>query len=144
TRMDSKSSLACKFGGTSLADAAQIRQVASIVQADSRRRFIVVSAPGKRHPTDKKVTDLLYLCHHTLKEELSAASVFALVRERYEQIGRDLGVHGVSAWLDEVETEMNARLESGLSADWLASRGEYLHARLIAAYLNARFVDAAD
>lgn len=143
-RAQSETSLACKFGGTSLADAAQIRQVASIVRADSRRRFIVVSAPGKRSPTDKKITDLLYLCHHTLNEELRAASVFALIRERYEEIGRDLGVDGVSGWLDEVEGEMNARSEAGLSADWLASRGEYLHGRLIAAYIGARFVDAAD
>lgn len=137
-------SLACKFGGTSLADAGQIRRVAAIVRADPRRRFVVVSAPGKRHSADKKVTDLLYLCHHTLKEELSAASIFALVRERYEEIGRELGVEGVGGWLDKVEAEMASRSAEGLSADWLASRGEYLHARLIAAFLGARFVDAAD
>jgi len=136
--------LACKFGGTSLADAGQIRQVASIVRADPRRRFVVVSAPGKRNTGDKKVTDLLYLCHHTLQEELSADSVFALIRERYEEIGRELGVAGVAGWLDEVAAEMAKRSDVGTSADWLASRGEYLHARLVAEYLDAEFVDAAD
>jgi aspartate kinase len=142
--MTDSSLIACKFGGTSLADAGQIRQAASIVRADPRRRFIVVSAPGKRRSGDKKVTDLLYLCHHTLKEELSAASVFELVRERYEEIGRELGVAGVEVWVDEVEAEMSARSAEGLSADWVASRGEYLHAQLIAAFLGARFVDAGD
>ena len=44
--------IACKFGGTSLADAAQFRKVASIIQADANRRAVVVSAPGKRHKQD--------------------------------------------------------------------------------------------
>lgn len=32
----------CKFGGTSMADAAAMRQAAEIVKADPRRRYIVV------------------------------------------------------------------------------------------------------
>ena len=39
--------IVCKFGGTSLADATGIRRAAAIVRADSARRFVVVSAPGK-------------------------------------------------------------------------------------------------
>ena len=42
----------CKFGGTSMADAAAMRQAAEIVKADPRRRYIVVSAPGKRSAED--------------------------------------------------------------------------------------------
>ena len=49
----------CKFGGTSLADAAQIRKVCDIVLSDPERRLVVVSAPGKRNKADTKVTDLL-------------------------------------------------------------------------------------
>ena len=37
-----------KFGGSSLADANQFKKVASIVNADPDRRFVVASAPGKR------------------------------------------------------------------------------------------------
>ena len=48
-----------KFGGTSLANAFQIRKVCDIVLADPDRHIIVVSAPGKRTPDDIKVTDLL-------------------------------------------------------------------------------------
>ena len=38
--------IAVKFGGTSLADAAQFRKVAAIIKADANRRAVVVSAPG--------------------------------------------------------------------------------------------------
>ena len=48
----------CKFGGSSLADAAQVNKVIDIVLADPARRIVVVSAPGKRHSGDTKVTDL--------------------------------------------------------------------------------------
>ena len=51
-----------KFGGTSLADAGQFRKVQQIIKSDPDRRFIVVSAPGKRFPDDIKVTDLLLKC----------------------------------------------------------------------------------
>ena len=49
----------CKFGGSSLANAAQLNKVIDIVLADPARRIVVVSAPGKRHGGDTKVTDLL-------------------------------------------------------------------------------------
>lgn len=48
-----------KFGGSSLASAEQVQKVVDIIQADPQRRFVVVSAPGKRHADDTKVTDLL-------------------------------------------------------------------------------------
>ena len=39
--------IALKFGGTSLADANQIRKVAAIINQSQHRRYVVVSAPGK-------------------------------------------------------------------------------------------------
>ena len=48
-----------KFGGSSLADATQIKKVCDILLSDEERRVIVVSAPGKRFSSDIKVTDLL-------------------------------------------------------------------------------------
>ncbi|HEM3596733.1 TPA: aspartate kinase, partial [Streptococcus suis] len=48
-----------KFGGSSLASAEQLEKVFNIVQSDSERRFVVVSAPGKRNAEDTKVTDAL-------------------------------------------------------------------------------------
>ena len=52
----------CKFGGTSMADGNVILSAAKIVNADATRRYVVVSAPGKRFGGDIKVTDLLYAC----------------------------------------------------------------------------------
>jgi len=49
----------CKFGGTSVASAQQIKKVAGIVKADPSRKIVVVSAPGKRFEEDVKVTDML-------------------------------------------------------------------------------------
>ena len=55
-----------KFGGSSMADAGQLRKVRDIILADKHRRVVIVSAPGKRFSADHKLTDLLYLCHaHT-------------------------------------------------------------------------------
>ena len=58
----------CKFGGTSLADGNNIRRVTEIVNGDPSRRFVVVSAPGKRFSDDIKITDLLYACYKESEE----------------------------------------------------------------------------
>lgn len=139
-KAESTAPIVAKFGGTSVASAEQIKKLAAIVKENPRRRYVVVSAPGKRTPDDKKVTDLLYLCHHVASEGVDVGPTFALIRERYEEIARDLGVSDITASLDEVEQE----IRNGATEDWIASRGEYLHARLIASYLDARFIDAAD
>ena len=62
-------SIVCKFGGTSLACAENVRRCAEIVQSDARRRFVVASAPGKKHKTDTKVTDLLIHCYKSRGDE---------------------------------------------------------------------------
>ncbi len=134
--------LVCKFGGTSLADASQIRRVEAIIRSHPNRRCIVVSAPGKRHKADKKITDMLYQCQHLVTQGQDAASPFGLIRSRYQAIaaGLDVSLTDTEVWLDEVE----GMLRQGQTSDWVASRGEYLNALLIAAFLGARFVDAAD
>ena len=52
-----------KFGGSSLASAAQFRKVGNIIRADKDRIYVVPSAPGKRNVSDTKVTDMLYECY---------------------------------------------------------------------------------
>ena len=79
-----------KFGGTSVADAAQLRRVKAIVEADEGRRWVVPSAPGKRSNADKKITDLLYLCHASAKQGVGLDEVFGVIAERYREIVRDL------------------------------------------------------
>ena len=41
-----------KFGGSSCASAAQFEKVGQIINADPARRYVVVSAPGKRYNSD--------------------------------------------------------------------------------------------
>ena len=132
------SSVVCKFGGTSVADAAQIRKIGSIVRADPRRRYVVVSAPGKRNARDKKVTDLLYLCHELAEADLPIDEAFRPIRERFLQIAGELGVR---ADLQSPIREVEEGIRGKASRDWVASRGEYLAALLVADYLQARFVD---
>ena len=48
----------CKFGGTSMADENAIRKVKEIIDADKSRKYVVVSAPGKRFAGDEKIENL--------------------------------------------------------------------------------------
>jgi aspartate kinase len=133
--------IVCKFGGSSVADARQIRKIEAIIRSDPRRRYIVVSAPGKRNPQDEKITDLLYTCQSLAAEGRSYERPFQAVGNRYLQIDRELETGSeIRNWLEE----LRGQLDSGASADLTASRGEYLCARLLAAHLKATFVDAAE
>ena len=81
-----------KFGGSSMADAAQFAKIKAIVESDDSRRVVVVSAPGKRFKDDHKVTDLLYLCHAHVQYGVSCENIFQMIRERYEGIAKDCGL----------------------------------------------------
>lgn len=133
--------ITCKFGGTSLADADNIKIMESIVRADSRRRFVVPSAPGKRFDTDKKVTDLLYAWHGIAAQGLDPAEPKRIIRQRFEELAAGLGVQvNIAGLLDEIE----ANAAAGASSDYMASRGEFLNGKLVAALLGAEFVDPAE
>ena len=60
-----------KFGGSSLADANQLKKVKDIIMNDDARKFIVVSAPGKGVNNKHKVTDLLAMCHELSAHDLN-------------------------------------------------------------------------
>ena len=132
---------AAKFGGSSLADAVQFQKVRDIVCADDTRRVVVVSAPGKRHGGDNKVTDLLYLCHAHLQYGVSCESVFAMIEDRFRDIQQGCGI---PADLAPEFACIRGSMRKGMPIDELVSRGEYLTAKLMAAYLGFDFVDAAD
>ena len=127
-----------KFGGSSLADAAQFRKVADIIHDHPLRKFVVVSAPGKRHSSDIKVTDLLYRANACAGTE-EFPTVMAEIKARFDEIAAELGIC-VELGLDEIA----AQIQNGAGSDYCASRGEYLNAKLMAAYLDRPFVDAAD
>ncbi|MDP4144443.1 MAG: aspartate kinase [Bacillota bacterium] len=130
-----------KFGGSSLASAEQFRKVKAIIDSDENRRFVVPSAPGKRNSKDYKITDLLYLCHAHVQQGISFDDVFKLIIERYTQIISELSLTlDIMPYLNEVKE----KLTSGASADYAASRGEYLNGLILSNFLDAEFVDAAD
>ena len=133
--------IVAKFGGSSVADAGQFRKVAGIMAADRRRRIMVVSAPGKRQAGEVKITDLLYRCHDMASRSASIDEPFALIADRFYGIAAALGIHSA---LPELLRRMRRDFDLGASRDYMASRGEYLCARLMAEYLGAEFVDPAD
>jgi len=133
--------IVCKFGGSSVADENRIRQIESIIRADKRRRYIVVSAPGKREADDRKITDLLYLCHELAEQGLDIEAPFHIIRNRFLDIARGLKVGlDIEGILDEIYRQ----IKEGASSDLAASRGEYVSARLLADYLGGVFIEAAE
>jgi len=127
-----------KFGGTSLADAAQFQKVRDIVRADPARRFIVASAPGKRSPEDVKVTDLLLSCYEKAAAGEDFSADLDAVGARFRGIVDGLGLDFPLA--DELDT-LREHLRYEPQRDYVLSRGEYLNSRLLAAYLGFTFVD---
>ena len=131
-----------KFGGSSMADAGQYRKIRDILLSDSARRVVVVSAAGKRNKNDHKITDLLYLCHAHSQYGVDCSQVYEMIVSRYCGIRDELGI---KLDLETEFAELKQRIDSkSVTADELASRGEYFSAKLMAAYLGFQFIDAAD
>ena len=123
-----------------MANADTIALVADIVKADKARRFVVVSAPGKREKTDIKVTDLLYSC----AESGNFEQAFGKVKKRFEDIVKGFGS---KVTLDiNAEERKIAKWIQGKKCikDYLASRGEYLAAKIMADILGYEFIDASE
>lgn len=130
----------CKFGGTSCADSKVIEKVADIIKSQSERRYVVVSAPGKRYSADEKITDILYSLAAEAAEEGECAN-FYKITERYTEIINGLKIkEDISPVLDEIK----ATIEKTADKDYAASRGEFLNAMIFAKYLGFEFVDAAE
>lgn len=130
-----------KFGGTSVADSLQIEKIKSIVEADGDRRYIVVSAPGKRFEKDSKVTDLFYLFKNNLDANLPSDQIWGIIRDRF--IAEEIAL-GNSGIIGKELDIIKQKIEDGETIDYIVSRGEYLNAVLIAKYLGFDFVDAKD
>ena len=129
-----------KFGGSSVADSIQIIKTRDIILQDEGRNYIIVSAPGKRYEGDNKITDLLYLCKTHMDHNLPWEQLFEVIVDRYVAVAHKLGVDGV---LDEHFEIIRKKINEGSSTEYIVSRGEYLNAVMIAAYLGYDFVDSA-
>ena len=131
-----------KFGGSSVADADQIRKVKAILESDERRMVAIVSAPGKRTSEDDKITDLLYKCNSLVQKGLTCRPVFNEISKRFVQIAQKLKIDDVK--LSECLDDIRCNIDAGRGADYTASRGEYLSALIISEFLGWEFVDAED
>ena len=128
-----------KFGGSSLANAEQFKKVADIIRSDEARRYVIPSAPGKRFSGDTKVTDMLYDCYSSKKEDFK--SKLEAIKARYNEIIAELGLE---LSLDEEFKTMEACFIGKAGRDYAASRGEYLNGIVLAHYLGYEFIDAAE
>ncbi|MBQ7652847.1 MAG: aspartate kinase [Clostridia bacterium] len=128
----------CKFGGTSMASAESIRKVADIINADAERRFVVVSAPGKRDSNDIKITDSLY-ASFAMKNAEDSYQLFDAVVNRYLDLVKELEID-----IDIMSTinVYRAKLTTSDRADSIVAMGEHLSAMILASVLKWDFVDA--
>ncbi|WLV23515.1 aspartate kinase [Aciduricibacillus chroicocephali] len=127
-----------KFGGSSVANATQIKKVCDIIKSDDSRKFVVVSAPGKRNKEDIKVTDLLIELGDTYASGKAYESVFEKIVKRYADIIEELDLP--KSLLDEITDSTKKTLESDepdeIKFDAVKASGEDSSARIVSAYLN--------
>ncbi len=124
-----------------MADGINMLRVADIIRADSARRYIVVSAPGKRFGGDSKITDLLYETHAEFLRTGTLGAAYEKVSSRFRRIVDELHL---SFDIDAVLKETAAEIGRERSEEFTASRGEYLAARVMAELLGVPFADARD
>ncbi|WP_136079926.1 aspartate kinase [Pontiella desulfatans] len=124
-----------KFGGSSVANAEQISKIIDIVTADADRRIVVVSAPGKRHGDDAKVTDLLIALATAVLNGENHESALKAVVDRYAQIQHELALP--KSVVETIEADLRGRIGSRGSndlqfMDTMKASGEDNNAKLIA------------
>ena len=132
-----------KFGGSSLADAKQIKKVCNIILSDRERRIAVVSAPGKRDDNDTKVTDLLISLAETCRDKGDTELALDAVIDRYASIAKDL--HLGKEIVRTIKKDLLGRMEKladdasnyGMFLDLLKAAGEDNSAKLVACYLQS-------
>jgi len=143
-------SIVMKFGGSSVADAACMRQVASLVKAASARGpLVVLSAMGKT------TNGLFAAAQAAEKGDLpKALDGLALLAAAHRKSASDLFDGRVPQELDHTLTEYFAELEmimrgvallrelSPRSMDAVASFGERLSTLLFSAFIGAPLMDA--
>lgn len=130
-----------KFGGSSVATADQFQKVKAIIDQDPQRQLVVVSAAGKYGSATQKLTDTLYLIADGMEAGRDVSPLMTQVMVRLEAINQTLDLQ---VPLTKLMNTIRHRLATHYSRDYLVSRGEFLTAQLMAAYLGYTFVDAAD
>jgi len=134
-----KNIIVAKFGGSSLADASQVKKVCDIIIGCPERSVVVVSAPGVRSANDTKVTDLLI----SLAGERLAGSdgdiYFSRVFDRFSDIATALRIEEILPVIRDhiIQTIENIPESTDRYIDAVKSLGEHCCALTVAAYLNS-------
>ncbi len=134
-----------KFGGSSLSTGKQLEKVLEIVISDPDRKLVVVSAPGKRHSDDIKVTDLLIAAAEHVLETGEPGPFLDDVINRYAEIAieLDLGQEAIEMVTDRFMQVLAERQQSRARyIESVKASGEDNHARLVAAFFRSRGLEA--
>lgn len=134
-----------KFGGSSLASAKQLTKVLNIVKSDSNRRFVVVSAPGKRDANDTKVTDALIKYYNAYTSGQDVTEVQNWIIERYQSIVNELNLGStiMKKISDAIKHLASEPIEGNdFLYDTFLAAGEDNNAKLIAEYFSKNGVPA--
>ncbi|SES82531.1 aspartate kinase [Oceanobacillus limi] len=128
-----------KFGGSSVANATQLRKVAEIIRKDPSRKFIVVSAPGKRSGDDDKVTDLLIKMGNAYAQNENYEEQIATVLDRFREIIIDLEIStDILSNIQETIVEVLQReVPINQKLDAIKAIGEDSSAKILSSYLNS-------
>ncbi|QIH75809.1 aspartate kinase [Macrococcoides canis] len=129
----------CKFGGSSVADAQQIKKIMKIINEDNKRKYIVVSAPGKRYKEDIKVTDMLITLIEAVLHKKEYQEIITQILERFLQIEKELNI--AHSLIETFRSQLNDYIkryqhQPERLTDALKSCGEDFNAQLIANYNN--------
>ena len=128
-----------KFGGSSLASASQLQKVLNIIKSDKDRKFVVVSAPGKRDDNDTKVTDALIQYYRAYIEGEDLIPHQEWIIKRYQQMVSELQLKPLvlekitKSILDLATLPIE---ENPFLYDTFLAAGEDNNAKLIAAFFN--------
>lgn len=134
-----------KFGGSSLASATQLKKVLDIIKDDPERRFVVVSAPGKRNAEDTKVTDALIRYYKEFTSDKDVTQTQQWIIERYRDITEELGLKEtiIQEIAEDIYNLTNLPKKGNpFTYDAFLAAGENNNAKLIAAYFNQNELEA--
>ncbi|WP_099158858.1 aspartate kinase [Virgibacillus ndiopensis] len=134
-----------KFGGSSVANAMQIKKVGAIIKKDPKRKFIVVSAPGKRYKGDFKITDKLIDLAIQHSQNKPHENIVATILDRFSEIIDDLKIQTniVNELEDSIQSILNSNESYLMKMDALKSLGEDNSAKILSEYLSSLGLNAS-
>lgn len=127
-----------KFGGSSTANASNLKRIERLVRASPARRCVILSAPGIDGSHPKKVTAMLERCWDLRKSAASYERAVWAVTRRFNDICRGLDLPD----MDRLARRTIDRATS-VSLPHTLSRGEYLCALVFSRYTGLPMADAA-